>query len=100
MDERCMERRRETARMTRVLAAAAVLGWLAAAPAAVAAQHAPEGLVAVETLPPEPTVLTSGDAVRMTYRLRFPDLTEQGKEIVVLEDRMAAAALVVPPLRP
>jgi hypothetical protein len=33
----------------------------------------------------------------MTYRLRFPDLTEQGKEIVVLEDRMAAAALVVPP---
>ena len=42
-------------------------------------------------------MLTSGDAVKMTYRLRFPDLTDQGKEIVVLEDRMAAAALLVPP---
>jgi hypothetical protein len=83
--------------MTRFLAVSGVIGWLVAAPAHVAAQQTPETLVAVETLPPEPTVLTSGDAVKMTYRLRFPDLTDQGKEIVVLEDRMAAGALLVPP---
>jgi hypothetical protein len=71
--------------------------WLVAAGALAAAQESPETLVAVETLPPEPTVLTSGDAVMMTYRLRFPDLTDQGKEIVVLEDRMAPATLLVPP---
>ena len=83
--------------MIRLLAVSGVIGWLVAAPAHAAAQHTPETMVAVETLPPEPTVLTSGDAVKMTYRLRFPDLTDQGKEIVVLEDRMMADALLVPP---
>ena len=84
--------------MNRFLAVSGVIGWLAAAaPGHAAAQPTPETLVAVDTLPPEPTVLLSGDAVRMTYRLRFPDLTDQGKEIVVLEDRMTAAVLLVPP---
>lgn len=83
--------------MTRFLAVSGVIGWLIAAPTQAAARQAPGTPVAVETLPPEPTVLTSGDAVKMTYRLRFPDLTDQGKEIVVLEDRMTAEALLVPP---
>jgi hypothetical protein len=61
------------------------------------AQQDDEKLISVETLPPEPTVIMSGDLVRMTYRVRFPELLDQGQEIIVLEDRMTPETLAVHP---
>jgi len=66
------------------------------------AQDAPHGRrpdlpLSVETLPHEPTVVKSGDLITAAYRVRFKDLIADGKEIVVIEDRMAPASLPVAP---
>lgn len=55
------------------------------------------GLVRVETLELEPTVVKTGDRITQRYRLRFPDLIPSGREIIVLEDRMTPEALPVHP---
>ena len=53
--------------------------------------------IVVETLALEPTVVKTGDVISQTYRLRFPDLVSEGREIIVLEDRMAPENLPVHP---
>ena len=53
--------------------------------------------IAVETLELEPTVVKTGDVISQTYRLRFPDLISEGREIIVLEDRMVPENLPVHP---
>ena len=68
----------------------------------VAAQETPgaasgDSLVRVETLEIEPTVVKSGDLITQVYRVRFPDLIGDGKEIIILEDRMAPEGLPVHP---
>ena len=45
--------------------------------------------VSVETLEIEPTVVKTGDLIIQTYRVRFPDLINEGREVIILEDRMA-----------
>ncbi len=54
-------------------------------------------VVQVETLELEPTVVKTGDVINQTYRVRFPDLISEGKEIIILEDRMAPENLPVHP---
>ncbi len=54
-------------------------------------------VVQVETLEIEPTVAKTGDLIRQTYRVRFPDLVGEGGEIIILEDRMAPESLPVHP---
>jgi hypothetical protein len=66
-------------------------------PAVGLAQHDDEKLVTVETLPPEPTVIMSGDLVKITYRVRFPELVDAGQEIIILEDRTTPEKLSVLP---
>ena len=85
-----------------VLALTAVA--LGGAPAAVAqpqpaAEAPPEeaSLVAIETLDVEPTVVKTGDPITQTYRVRFPDLIDEGQEIIILEDRMVPETLPVHP---
>ena len=51
----------------------------------------------VETLELEPTVVKTGDLITQTYRVRFPDLISEGREIIILEDRMAPENLPVHP---
>jgi hypothetical protein len=51
----------------------------------------------VETLGVEPTVVKTGDAIQARYRLRFPDLVPTGREILILEDRLAPQTLPVSP---
>jgi hypothetical protein len=63
----------------------------------VAAQQEAEPLLIVETLGIEPTVAMTGDILTATYRVRFQDLVAQGKEIVVVEDRMAPDKLPLAP---
>ena len=53
--------------------------------------------ITVETLELEPTVVKTGDVILQTYRLRFPDLISEGREIIVLEDRMVPENLPVHP---
>jgi hypothetical protein len=53
--------------------------------------------VQVETLDLEPTVVKTGDLITQTYRVRFPDLISEGKEIIILEDRMVPENLPVHP---
>ena len=53
--------------------------------------------VKVETLELEPTVIKTGDELRQTYRVRFPDLVSEGKELIILEDRMVPENLPVHP---
>ena len=53
--------------------------------------------VRVETLELEPTVVKTGDRITQTYRVRFPDLIDQGQEIIILEDRMVPENLPVHP---
>ena len=53
--------------------------------------------VDVETLELEPTVVKTGDLITQIYRLRFPDLISEGREIIVLEDRMVPENLPVHP---
>ena len=57
----------------------------------------PDSWVQVETLELEPTVVKSGDLITQVSRLRFPDLLSEGKEIIILEDRMAPENLPVNP---
>ena len=54
-------------------------------------------LVQIETLELEPTVVKTGDLITQTYRVRFPDLIDEGKEIMILEDRMVPETLPVHP---
>ena len=58
---------------------------------------APIGPVRVETLDLEPTVIKTGDLIILRYRVRFPDLIDEGQEIIMLEDRMAPETLPVHP---
>ena len=51
----------------------------------------------VETLKPVPTVVKTGEPFVQVYRVRFPDLVGEGKEIIVLEDRMAPENVAVRP---
>ena len=53
------------------------------------------GPVRVETLELEPTVVKTGDLILQRYRVRFPDLIDEGQEILMLEDRMAPETLPV-----
>ena len=53
--------------------------------------------VHIETLEIEPTVAKSGDLIVQTYRVRFPDLIGEGREVIILEDRMAPENLPVHP---
>ena len=55
------------------------------------------GTVRVETLELEPTVVKTGDLILQRYRVRFPDLIDEGQEILMLEDRMAPETLPVHP---
>jgi hypothetical protein len=80
--------------MIRQAVVACLIGLM---PAVGVAQHDEERLVTVETLPPEPTVLMSGDLVKITYRLRFPELVDAGQEIIILEDRATPENLAVLP---
>ncbi len=80
-----------------------VLGvLLLLAPATAAAQppdlgDAAIGPVRVETLELEPTVVKTGDLILQRYRVRFPDLIDEGQEIIILEDRVAPETLPVHP---
>ena len=55
------------------------------------------GPVRVETLELEPTVVKTGDLILQAYRVRFPDLIDEGREIIILEDRMEPETLPVHP---
>ena len=63
-------------------------------PALAAADDSP---VRIETLELQPTVVKTGDVIEQTYRVRFPDLINQGREIIILEDRMVPETLPVHP---
>ena len=71
--------------------------------AAVLAQERPsppastDSVLSVETLGLEPTVGKSGDVVDATYRLRFRDMVREGREVMILEDRMAPERLPLAP---
>ena len=86
-----------------MLAAAVAVAFLSAGIAAGQPQAAGESAVAedspvqVETLELEPTVVKTGDPITQTYRVRFPDLIDQGREIIILEDRMVPETLPVHP---
>ena len=73
------------------------------APATGTAQPTPDtdgatlGPVQVQTLELEPTVVKTGDLIIQRYRVRFPDLIDEGQEILMLEDRMAPETLPVHP---
>ena len=78
----------------------AVLLLLAAVPATAQPpdmDDAAIGPVRVETLELEPTVVKTGDLIIQRYRVRFPDLIDEGQEILILEDRMAPETLPVHP---
>jgi len=53
--------------------------------------------VQVEILDVEPTVVLTGDVITQAYRVRFPDLVPEGKEIIILEDRMVPENLPIHP---
>lgn len=77
------------------VAAALVLSApLSAQDALPAASESP---VLVETLEVEPTVVKTGDVITQTYRVRFPELIGQGREIIMLEDRMVPENLPIHP---
>ncbi len=63
----------------------------------VAGAAAAQSPIGVETLELEPTVVKTGDVISQTYRLRFPDLISEGREIILLEDRMVPENLPVHP---
>lgn len=71
----------------------AAAGW--ASPAAAQETGVPP--IAIETLEIEPTVVKTGDLITQTYRVRFPDLIDEGRELLILEDRMAPENLPVHP---
>ena len=72
---------------------AVAAGW--AVP--LAAQETGVPPIAIETLEIEPTVVKTGDLIMQTYRVRFPDLIDEGRELLILEDRMAPENLSVHP---
>ena len=84
---------------------AAAAGVLLGFGNAVGAQPQPDPGVAVddaspvriETLELEPTVVKTGDLIEQIYRVRFPDMIDEGKEIMILEDRMVPETLPVHP---
>ena len=53
--------------------------------------------VSIETLEVEPTVVKTGDLITQTYRVRFPAMIDQGREVIILEDRMVPENLPVHP---
>lgn len=63
----------------------------------VSAVGADAPLIRVETLELEPTVVKTGDVITQIYRVRFPDLISDGREILILEDRMVPENLPVHP---
>ena len=67
------------------------------APASAGAQGADGPPIQVETLEIEPTVVKTGDVITQVYRVRFPDLISQGREIIILEDRMVPENLPIHP---
>ena len=95
---------RQSSRLVQTLAASAVVIVSVSGPTLVARQ-APEteqmpaeaSVVQVEALELEPTVVKTGDMITQTYRVRFPDLISEGKEVIILEDRMAPENLPVHP---
>jgi hypothetical protein len=60
-------------------------------------EEPPDLPLTVETVGLEPTVAKTGDSITATFRVRFRDLVDEGKEIIVLEDRMAPDKLSVAP---
>ena len=82
-----------TRTLLRLLVVATILG-AAAGPSLAQPGVSP---VTVETLDIEPTVVKTGDTITQTYRVRFPDLIDQGREIIILEDRMTPENLPVHP---
>ena len=81
-----------TLSMRRAAVGAAVLLFLARSGVG---QEAPP--LTVETLKPVPTVVKSGEPFLQVYRVRFPDLIGEGRELIVLEDRMAPESVTVNP---
>ena len=95
---------RQSGRLAGTLAASAVVMVSVSMSPLVARQAsdteqmpADAALVQVETLELEPTVVKTGDMITQTYRVRFPDLINEGKEVIILEDRMAPENLPVHP---
>ena len=93
---------KESGRLLQKLASSAVLMVSMAVPTLEAGQASEQlpaaaSVVQVETLELEPTVVKTGDVITQTYRVRFPDLISEGKEIIILEDRMAPENLPVHP---
>ena len=84
--------------MRQMLVSAVAVGVLVGgAPASAGAQGAGASPVQVETLEIEPTVVKTGDVITQVYRVRFPDLIAQGREIIILEDRMVPENLPIHP---
>ena len=84
--------------MRQMLVSAVAVGVLMGGAAASAgAQDAGASPVRVETLEIEPTVVKTGDVITQVYRVRFPDLIAQGREIIILEDRMVPENLPIHP---
>ena len=84
--------------MRQMLVSAVAVGVLmGGAASAAGAQGAGASPVRVETLEIEPTVVKTGDVITQVYRLRFPDLIAQGREIIILEDRMVPENLPIHP---
>ncbi len=77
--------------------AVAILGVAVAWAAPAAAQDIAMPPIAIETLEVDPTVVKTGDLITQTYRVRFPDLIDEGRELLILEDRMAPENLPVHP---
>lgn len=88
---------------TRIVGSFVVGGWIGVCAVAVGqAQDMPHpdasgSPVTVETLELEPTVIKTGDLITQVYRVRFPDLIAEGREILILEDRMVPETLPVHP---
>ena len=96
-----MTRRREVFRM---FALTTTLVALVALSTTAVAQDTPPGELSqdvsplrIETLEIEPTVAKTGDLIIQTYRVRFPDLISEGREIIILEDRMTPENLPIHP---
>ena len=87
--------------MRQVLASLGTVAALGSGPQLLA-QDAPAPAsdaspVRVETLEVEPTVVKTGDVITQTYRVRFPELISEGREILILEDRMVPENLPIHP---
>ena len=95
---------RESGRVVQTLVASSLVVVSVSMPTLMARQTpgtellaADASVVRVETLELEPTVVKTGDVITQTYRVRFPDLISEGKEIIILEDRVAPENLPVHP---